>query len=396
MYGIIITVVLFSFARIAVDPVAMAADGVVDITAQTGLASVTPSEGDMPVFAYRGGLAVVPSKHGRAWAVMVRQGVGSGARFSRVFTVLPDKEDGHGCTAADITNPSLTGRDGLIDLLCTKGACQGTCGRPYNKELWVQLPGGGFINLAQQAGITNPHARGRDSTVAAADDGRVVLALANEDSARYPAQSIDRAYLATGGTFTELPLYNATGTARTNSASTCVVAVPRGRSLPDLLFCENETVMAYRHDGGRYRLTNAYGTFRARDLLVADIDGNGKPDVLALGKTRLQLRRDGGAVSTLLATKDAHGLAVGDMNCDRKRDILVVQSKGAQNNHILLLNNGNGLSYRQGTFPHPTSGSGDTATYIPDWDGAGQAAMLVTHGLSTSGPTLFVAASCRG
>lgn len=394
MHKRFIGVYLLLLLSLSFDQVALAADGVADITARTGLASVTPSEGDMPVFAYRGGLAIVPSRHGQAWAVMVRQGRGGGARFSQVFTVLPAKEDGHGCTAADITDPSLTGPDGLIDLLCTKGACQGTCGRPYNKELWVQLPGGGFTNLAERAGITNPHARGRDTTVATTAGGRVVLALANEASSRFPAESIDKAYIATSGRFTELPLYDAAGTARTSSSSTCVVAVPRGKSLPDLLFCGPERVLAYRHDGSKYRLTTAYGAFPAQDLLVADIDGNGRPDVLALRKTKLELRRDNGAVTTLAATKDAHGLAVGDMNCDGRRDILVVQTRQAQNDHLLLLNDGDGLGYHRGTFPHPSSGSGDTASYIPDWDGAGQAAMLVTHGLRTSGPTLLVAASC--
>ena len=91
----------------------------------------------MPVFPYRGSLAIVPSRHGGTWPGMVRNGSGGSAKFSQAFSVLP-QDDGHGCTAADVTNPSLSGRDGLVDLICTKGACQGTCGIEYKKELWVQ------------------------------------------------------------------------------------------------------------------------------------------------------------------------------------------------------------------------------------------------------------------
>ena len=66
-------------------------------------------------------------------------------------------------TAAPLpTSPtrSLTGRDGLVDLICTKGACHGTCTRPYKKELWVQRPEGGFVNLAASTPMLQPHAAG--------------------------------------------------------------------------------------------------------------------------------------------------------------------------------------------------------------------------------------------
>src|SRR4026208_2154734 len=54
-----------------------------DIAGQVGLAKVTPSEGDMPVFPYRGSLAIVPSRHGDTWPGMVLNGTGSGASFRR-------------------------------------------------------------------------------------------------------------------------------------------------------------------------------------------------------------------------------------------------------------------------------------------------------------------------
>lgn len=375
-----------------VDHLAAANSVFTRMATQVGLASVGPSQGDMPVFAYRGSLAIVPSRHGNPWPVMVRDATG---RFGPVATVLPLKEDGHGCTAADLTDPALAGPDGLVDLICTKGACHGTCTREYRKELWVQRPEGGFVNLAGAAGIAQPHARGRDTTALALPDGRVVVAFANERSSRYPAELIDRAYLVAEGVFTELPLQDASGTRRSNSAGFCVVAVPRPDALPDLLFCDGSKVNVYRHDGDRYRRTDAYGSFVARDLLVADVNGDDRMDILAVTKNRLTVRVGGTAPVTLALLGDAHGLAYGDMDCDGQADILVVQSVGAGNAHMLLLNNGGGLSYRAVPFPYPATGSGDTATYVPDWDGAGHAAMLVSNGHYTSGPTSFVTSSCN-
>ena len=113
-----------------------------------------------------------------------------------------------------------------------------------------------------------------------------------------------------------------------------------------------------------------------------------------LTKTLLSLHLDRKRVLTLATLHDGSGLAFGDMNCDGKGDILVVQSIGAGNRHLMLLNKGDGRSYRTVPFPHPASGSGDTATYLANWNGAGQPAMLVTNGHRVDGPTQFVAASC--
>ena len=118
-----------------------------------GLAYSGSTWGDQPVFAYRGTSAIAQSHHGKTWPVLNRQG----PRWVPVASVLPQGSDGHGCSAADVTNPALTGRDGLIDLICTKGGCHGTCGQPFNKELWVQRPEGGFVNLAASTPMQQPH-----------------------------------------------------------------------------------------------------------------------------------------------------------------------------------------------------------------------------------------------
>ena len=73
----------------------------VDIAGQVGLAATLPSQGDQPTFIYQGKLALVPSRHGGTWPVMINEG----GAFRQVASILPDKEDGHGCTAVDVTNP---------------------------------------------------------------------------------------------------------------------------------------------------------------------------------------------------------------------------------------------------------------------------------------------------
>jgi hypothetical protein len=164
--------------------------------------------------------------------------------------------------------------------------------------------------------------------------------------------------------------------------------------MPDLLFCDDNRVNAYRWSGTSYRLSQPYGTFTARDLLVADIDGDRIQDIITVTATRLSVRRGGTTVVNLATLTRGVALARGDMNCDGQPDILVVQTSEAGNDHVMLLNNGGGLSYRRVPFPHPSTGSGDSATYVANWDGAGHPAMLVSHGRFTSGPTYFVQASC--
>ena len=94
-----------------------------NIADSVGISYNGPTQGDQPFFNYRGATALVPSRHGNPWLVLQPQG----ATFKPVATILEQKKDGHGCTAIDITNPSLTGLDGLTDLICTVGACEGQC-----------------------------------------------------------------------------------------------------------------------------------------------------------------------------------------------------------------------------------------------------------------------------
>ena len=127
--------------------------------------------------------------------------------------------------------------------------------------------------------MRQPHARGRDTAVLAVGGGKVVMTFANQASPKFPASRSIAALSRTDGRIAELPLLGATGGNRANTTSFCTALVPRPGTLPDLLFCNEARVNAYRWDGAAYRLTQPYGNFQAINLLVADYDGNGIFDI---------------------------------------------------------------------------------------------------------------------
>ncbi len=66
------------------------------------------------------------------------------------------RNDRHGCAWSDVN------LDGLGDFYCTMGANHGTLTDKAN-ELWMQQPGGGFINQAKQFGVVESFEVGRDA-----------------------------------------------------------------------------------------------------------------------------------------------------------------------------------------------------------------------------------------
>jgi hypothetical protein len=375
---------------------ALAADPTfANIAGNVGVGGNRPTQGDQATFIYRGTRAIVPSNHGNPWPVLTLQ---NGVFKPIGTTAIGNQKDGHGCTAIDITNPTLNGLDGLTDLICTVGACEGQCTSDWPKRLLVQQPGGGFVDKASSTPMRQPHARGRDTAALALGSGKVVMIWGNQESPRFPALSIDRAFISDNGRIRELPLLAASGGNRANTTSKyCAALVPRTGTLPDLLFCNETRVNSYRWDGSVYRLTQPYGNFQAVDLLVADFDGDGRQDIGALRGGSFSIRRGGVTSVPVVGLTRGVNLARGDVSCDGKPDILILQSNAAGNNPVMLINNGNGLSYHRaaGTFPHPSTGNGDSATYVPVGNGRSKAAFLTSNGRFGSGPTYFVEATCH-
>lgn len=67
------------------------------------------------------------------------------------------RKDRHGCAWADVN------QDGLLDFYCSVGANHGKLTDKAN-ELWMQQPGGGFLNKAAAYGVTDPLGPGRQVT----------------------------------------------------------------------------------------------------------------------------------------------------------------------------------------------------------------------------------------
>ena len=89
-----------------------------------------------------------------------------------------------------------------------------------------------------------------------------------------------------------------------------------------------------------------------------------------------------------------YDLAVGDVNRDRRPDIFITQGPNNQFQHIMLINDGNGISYHRIPLPVQTEGNGDVATVFLNWRGTGRAAFLVTNGKwGIAGPVQLIAFS---
>ena len=169
------------------DPVAR------DVAAEVGLnfhvVRLGKTQGELPVFDYDGDgdLDILLSTHGGSpWALMQNQGDDT---FVEVLLGTFYKTDRHGCVDADFGSISATGRpDGLPDLYCVTGACQGKCKIPYPKALFIQRPDHTFVDVATSWGVADPHGRGRKPIAFDFDnDGLTDIVVANEGPSIFPS-----------------------------------------------------------------------------------------------------------------------------------------------------------------------------------------------------------------
>lgn len=335
---------------------------------------------------------------------------GGNGTFSRV-QALPDRGDRHGCVAADFGRVGGTGRpDGLLDLYCNHGACEGQCTKEFPNELFLQGANRTFSmvtnlgssldarKVAATWGVADPHGRGREAVAIDYDkDGLPDLALANEAPSRYPAPN--RLFRNVGGRFQEV-----TSTViRRESSSHCVEAADiDGDDWKDLLFCSSGSgsnkVLTYRNASGTFQdITSGtpYKGVEARQIEFSDVNGDNLPDLLIVAQTELTVRLNVSGnfprVDFRHALSQGRDLAVGDVNLDGVPDIYVVQGNNDQYRDIMLIGEGGGTGFHTLTTPQVTAGDGEMVTTIPDWKGTGRAAFLVTNGrLKNPGPVQLI------
>jgi len=213
------------------------------------------------------------------------------------------------------------------------------------------------------------------------------------------------------GTFQPAVTYDSGG----YNASSIAIADVNGDGKPDLLVANRCGQATCTTDGSvAVLLGNGDGTFKtavtydsggmlANSVAVADMNGDGKPDLVVANEctpTNCSLLSGTGLVSVLLGNGDgtfqsavtynaggnAYSVAVGDLNGDGKLDVAVLSYEGCSfcgPEVGVLLNNGDGtlqtvvLYNSGGTFP--------TSMTLADVNGDGKLDALVADNISPDG-----------
>jgi hypothetical protein len=295
--------------------------------------------------------------------------------------------DRHDCHVADFN------QDGRADIFCSVGADRGAAVK--SNALYIQQPGGTFVDEAYQWNVSDPWGRGRYGDVLDANhDGFPDMFYGSESLRPDGMPSMDRFYINTGhGSFDDDPAMGLD----LEIGSLCAHTVDyNSDGWPDLLVCGEE--------GGLHLFENEQGhgfkdvssilgaPVNAVDAAMVDVNHDSRPDLITLTRNqlaeRLQLANGTfGPPKTLLTLKAAVSLAVGDVNGDNNPDIYVVGGRiGNQNApDYLLIGNATG-GFTTMKIPETTVGGG-TRAYPIDYTKDGLTSFLVLNGqVPNTGP----------
>jgi hypothetical protein len=150
--------------------------------------------------------------------------------------------------------------------------------------------------------------------------------------------------------------------------------------------CVDNVAVLLGNGDGTFKVPKNYpSAYETGTVAVADVNGDGKPDLLVAGLTNPDLT--GGVVTVLLGNGDgsfgtgqsydagsqrAFALAVGDVNGDGKLDVLVLGGGVG-----VLLGNGDGTF--QTTQTYPSGGVAASSIAIADVNGDGKSDVVVTN-----------------
>lgn len=349
-----------------------------DVAAAAGIARTTnDSEGNSVVFDYDGDgtTDLLLGNHGRApWELFRGDGDGT---FTRTQTLRAT--DRHRCTTADFDT------DGRPDLYCSVGAGSGHSASKSN-ELWLQDEARRFVETPGVWTAVDPSGRGRDSTAFDVDnDPFPDLFVGNAVPVDFP--SPNRLWRNVGGlSFLE---DTTSGLTQSHGGYCAEPSDYDGDGWDDIFVCGSRAYL-YRSTLGVTFQDRAVElgltTERPWDADWADVDGDGDGDLVLTGTTFVRVwRNDGGGALTPLyrrALQYGRTTAAGDVDADGDLDLWVVQ--GLTRTDVLLLNDGTGaFAPFTGALPQVSSGNGNQVEAIPDWNGTGRAAFLVTNGFGT-------------
>ncbi len=327
-------------------------------------------------------------------ALLVRN---TGGAFEPAPGVEIVRRDRHGCSAGDANG------DGRVDFYCAIGAVHGA--NLKANELLIQQPDGTFLDRAIEMRAADPVGRGRmgafldldhdayaDLFVADRPDRTDGLpsrhrVLANPTGEHYEARSVSGFDAGLG--------------------ADCIHAADLDRDgWQDILLCarakgrpDGYGVHILRNVKGRLVDVTAgsgIGRMDALDAIVADMDGDGRPDIVEVGPWELRVHLRRGDHYVLGYQRNLSGgaaVAAGDIDADGDLDLYVaLGARTRQRDDLMLVNRGDGRRYGTLSIPQVRTGSAESVTAI-DHDRNGLMDFLVLNGRGSlyPGPVQLIA-----
>ncbi len=315
--------------------------------------------------------------------------LGDGNGVVEPVEIMPlARADRHECDSADVNG------DGLVDIYCSSGADVGQ-GSGLN-SLWLRRPDGGYTDVAEQWGVTDPYGRGRYVTFLHANfDGWPDLYVTNYPPRSDEYVSENHLFINDGGTgFVPAPEFGVDGPV----GDWCAVTTDFDNDGDDdLVVCGEGRVRMYANQGGTgfvdVALVNGF-TQRFLGAAFADIDGD--VDVAFSTPTSFAIHRmqngvNAGQVFSYPAT-DGHLVAFGEISGDGIPDAYFVQRgcrTTAEGNLPDFAAVSKGAGWVVKSTPALSRGCGDGVAAF-DHDGDGVDGFVVGNGRPRTGPLQYL------